>query len=170
MHTPLNKKNIRPAGGFTLIEIIAVLATLGVLAAMAAMAVQTDREDLSSALNTFRANLRYAQALGVAQSHLSDKTSSGNTVVWGLSCEGTSYTLQFDGDDQDLVKLPGSSDATISLPEGVQFSSTSNIHFNYRGQPMSSTQTLLDNDLAIKMKTDNTEQTVTVVADTGFVQ
>ena len=132
--------------------------------------VAPDQDSLSSGLNTFRANLRYAQSLAMGQSHLLDEDPSDNTVIWGLSWGGSTYQLQVQGGSQTYIKLPGSDSATITLPEAYSSAVRGSIHFNYRGEPVSTSESALSNDTSITLTQGTLSQAVTVVAETGFVQ
>ena len=153
-----------------MLEIIAVISLLGLFAVMGAMAFSPEQEDLSSVLNTFKANLRFAQALAVAQSRLTQEDPTDGTVIWGLSWTGSEYELKIDGKPSTDINLPGSSDSIITLPDDVSFTAESSIHFNYRGQPVNESETVSTDDITISLQAGSTTQTVTVIADTGFVQ
>lgn len=170
MSNLLQVHKVRSLQGFTMVEVVVVLLVLAVLATTAVVNVAPERETLSSAVNAFRANLRYAQSLAMSQAFLTEEDPSDDTVIWGLAWGGSSYQLQIQGASQNHINLPGTNNNIITLPGNAQFSGTGNIQFNYRGQPVSTSETVDSDDTTITLTEGGLSQTVTVVADTGFVQ
>ncbi|MEW6264533.1 MAG: type II secretion system protein [Thermodesulfobacteriota bacterium] len=165
-------------GGFTMIEVTVVLLIMAFLVLLAMARSSYNANELINQTELLKARLRYAQYMSL---------SGNDTSRWGLSFNtGTSanaYTFfrAYNGGVQNLL-FPGDTAAGYSFPSGsrIVVSSVTNpggltgaysapsppyLAYNDLGyiSNAASTITLMDNN------TGQTE-TVTVVANTGFVQ
>ncbi len=151
--------------GFSMLEFIAVLAILGLFAVFAFSSVNLAPYDVSSETAKLKASLRYAQSLAFAQAYL---PTGSDQCTWGLNITSTSYNLVRNGSTQTLVKLPGQSSASYSLPSGVSIT-PAQIYFNFRGMPASSTGAASGSDSTLTVSDSSESAMITVRQQTGFI-
>lgn len=136
--------------GFTMIEAISGMVVMGIIAAVALGHNFDTQADVYAEASVVRSHLRYARHLAL----------SDNISTWGISFDGNSYTLQEDGSASSLA-LPGSGSSTYSVASGVTVPSGLTVTFDDLGSPGSS---------SVSIDIDGGEVTITVTANTGFIQ
>jgi prepilin-type N-terminal cleavage/methylation domain-containing protein len=156
----------RGAAGFSLLEIIAVLVLFGLLAAFVMEDADMSVYDVVSERNNFITNLRYAQTLAFAQSHLPNGVDEN---MWGIQLAGSSYTLTMDGAAQVNVNMPGQSSATYNLPSGITISGAT-VNFDFRGRPVTAINVPIGGDSVVTISGDGSSESVIVIQNTGLIQ
>ncbi len=143
----------RNVNGFTLIELIAVLVIVGIVSAVAVTILSSlDKYKLMSEVEILKTHLRYAQSRAMS-----------DTVSWGISFNTENYWLKRYGESTTLSDLPNEEDSSHSLKEfGVTVSGTSNnVIFDIWGSSGGAT---------IVLSAGGDSETITVTANTGFIQ
>lgn len=142
------------------------MTLLSVLIVVANFDYSDDSNRLASEVNAFKANLRYAQALGFAQTNL----SGNDRVIWGIvPSGGTTYTLDCPTAGEGNVKFPRSTDINYTTTNGVRVAGNS-VYFDFRGRPVNMASTPNGADVTFTLSLGSLSDTVTVVQNTGLVR
>jgi len=143
------KNNKKCQRGLTLIEVIAVFVIIAVLAAIAVSRVMSTKEvSAITERDILKSHLRYAQMRA-----LSDDES------WGISCNGTTYTLLRNGATAPY-NLPGEGSAVYQSENNITFN-CGTITFDEWGSP--------DVDEDIEFSVNPGGYKVKVTKNTGFI-
>lgn len=145
-------------GGFTLIEVVTVVIIIGILSAYLLTRNADMDGQLQGRLSEVRSQLRYVQLSAM---------KSGAAYLT-MKCDGTNYWAQYA--NATLLALPGESSTTVSL-SGKSIAMTAfELRFDSLGIPYDSTGAKLVNATAITLTANGTNGTISVSAETGFVQ
>lgn len=143
---------MRPARGFTLLELVTVILILGILAAVAAASFNQKSIDQTWFLEQVKSALRYAQKTAIAQ----------RRVIYVSVSPSAPYQLAlcYDASCASAVSSIASSAAfVLAPPSGVILTaSVSPFSFNGLGQPSA----------AVTLSVNG--RPVNVSAETGYVQ
>ena len=143
---------MRPARGFTLLELVTVILILGILAAVAAASFNQKSIDQTWFLEQVKSALRYAQKTAIAQ----------RRVIYVSVSPSAPYRLAlcYDASCASAVSSIASSAAfVLTPPSGVILTaSVSPFSFNGLGQPSA----------AVTLSVNG--RPVNVSAETGYVQ
>lgn len=140
-----------PRAGFSLIELVVVLLLAGVLAAVIVPRVANFGAGPAAEADRLRANLRFAQALALAN----------NTADWSVLIGGQFYQLQRNGQPAP-VNFPGENGPVRTLAAGVQVTSGAGLlSLDQMGAPAGTT--------TITLSDGTRTQTVTMLGFTGLV-
>ena len=169
----MENRKIHKSSGFTLIEVIAVLVVVSVISAVVISRLMSSSPKLIAQADVIKSHLRYAQARAMS-----------SNVIWGISCDGSSYWLFKDGNTATKVVLPGEEpDNTIVLStqldaeyKGTISMEAFTISFNDRGVPYTDAAASSGNELtagdpeeAITLSSGGDSQTITITPNTGFI-
>ena len=145
---------MKPARGFSLVEVVVVLVIAAILAALA-LPRFTDSESKATWFHEeVKAAVRYAQRQAVAQKRcvFVDVTASQVKLVYGdASCAITATSLKF------LTGTSAGNAYVLDAPSGVSLSPVGSFRFDGLGRPAAGVT------LSVGTKT------VTVTAETGYV-
>ena len=148
----------RSAQGFTLIELTVVIGIVAILSAFAISRINTDSFNTEGFANQAAAAIRYAQKIAVSQRRNVTVTVSAGSVALSYPDIGT-----------PVRQPPGTDPFTIAKPSGVTLSGTlvgNTVTFSALGKP---TATTLPATLIVSGG-DIAPKTITIVAETGYVQ
>ncbi|MEN6507927.1 MAG: prepilin-type N-terminal cleavage/methylation domain-containing protein [Smithella sp.] len=157
------EKNINREG-FTLLELITVILILGVMASFVAVKfLSISAANLYSETDVIKSHLRYAQ------------TRAMNTnSVWGINISSTTqYSLFQNGNTSNVVILPGQEMSTVTLPTGVNFSSSTLgvVSFDTWGKPYSDAAGTIPPSVSrvITLVYGGDTKSITITQNTGFI-
>ena len=161
MRSPLTGNN----RGFTLLEVVVVIVLMAIFAILAvARQPQTDMT-LRASVEVLKSHLRYAQMRAMS-------TDSG----WGIeyNSAASNYWL-FRQSDNQRIALPGEAQTNVDLASGGVTIAPANFRliFDPRGRPDTSNSTLsfIARRATLTLsKAGESDQTVTIIENTGFVQ
>jgi prepilin-type N-terminal cleavage/methylation domain-containing protein len=168
--------------GFTLLEITAVLVLMAIISAyVIGRAIGTEQIDLSGQTDKIRAQIRYAQAMGMKRSD-ADK-------IWGIKFDPVNnqywlFTVNIPvvGNDEDQpinqITFPGERNKKVSAADfGVDINplAFNLLFFDRLGKPYTqytdpTANTALADDLTITLSASGQDRTITVIPETGLVQ
>ena len=141
----------RSGSGFTLIELAVVIAIAGILAAVALARIDTRPFNTEGFANQVAASVRYAQKVAIAQRRTVFVVTTASNIK--LCYTDTACT--------SAVREPASGSAfSHNTPSTVSLSATS-FSFDALGRPSAAATITVTGDVA---------RSVTVAAETGFVQ
>jgi len=141
----------RKSTGFTLIELVVVIIIATILAAFAISRINTASFDTEGFANRAAAMVRYAQKLAIAQRRTVFVVTTASNIKLCYTDATCATPVQ---------EPPGTNAFSYNAPSGVTLSVAS-ISFNALGKPTPAG--------AITVTGDGTK-TITVVAETGYVQ
>lgn len=156
----------KPAGGFTLIEVITVLIVLGVVSVLIANRVKYTDPGPAARLSELRSQLRYVQL---------EAMKTGQAL--GLACDGTNYwaytvSNSTSGSYSKLL-LPGESSPTVKLSAKDMGAGAFNHSFDANGIPYSGappTPAKLAASTTVTVTVRGASATLTLIPETGFIQ
>ena len=161
MRSPLTGNN----HGFTLLEVVVVIVLMAIFAMLAVSRQHHTDMTLRAGAEVLKSHLRYAQMRAM-----------GSDSGWGIEYNGaaSNYWL-FRQSDNQRIALPGEAQATVDLaPGGVTITPVNfRLIFDPRGRPDTANSTLPFNARRATLtlsKTGESDSTVTVVENTGFIQ
>ena len=171
------RKILNAEKGFSFLEIIAILVVMAILAVIAVSRSFNYDVEVYSGADTLRTHLRYAQTSAMNF----NPTSSGVPVIWGMSCNGTSYWLFRTTTTTNYIMLPEdekyiNANRTINLAAKKISVSNFTIFFDNRGIPYTAytdatTNTRLANNLTISVSpiSGGTTVNITITPLTGYI-
>ena len=133
-----------------MIELVTVIGIAAILAAFAIARINTQGFDTEGFANRAAAMVRYAQKIAISQSRTVFVVISSNTITLRYTTSGGT----------PLHEPPGTNAFSYSAPSGVAIADAT-FSFNALGKPSAGT--------TISVTGDGTK-TITVVAETGYVQ
>jgi prepilin-type N-terminal cleavage/methylation domain-containing protein len=158
MRTPLSVDN----RGFTLIEVIVVMILMAIFAMLAVSRQPQTDMTLKAGAEVLKSHLRYAQARAMS-------SDSG----WGIAYRGTegSYWL-FKQDDLRRFTLPGETQNSVNLASNAISIDEGdfNLTFDQRGRPSSTLAFNARQILLTLSKTGTSDETITILQNTGFIR
>ncbi len=138
-------------GGFSMIEVIAVLVLLGVIAAVVGNYTGTTGAELAAEEAILKSHLRFAQMRAM-----------NDTVPWGISFSGNTYTLTENG-AASTTNLPGTTTNNRTIDSALTLTpSASAITFDTWGSPGTTT-------ITITLSDGSETRAITVTRNTGFI-
>ena len=166
---------MRTARGFTLVELVMVIILIGIIAAYAAPRFDRDGFEVRNASGEVIEAIRYAQTLALQHSGLPDDDGDTNQDFYTFQVAGNGYTVAI-GDSNTThgnVSNPmsGAASYTQSWAAGevALATTTANIYFNSRGEPVNSAGNSLAADTTITVTVGGESDTLTVEQLSGFV-
>ena len=163
-----------PAGGFTLIELIAVIVIMGILS----LAILTRSSPLGGQelahMSEVRSQIRFVQLRAM---------KTGN--VYGFACDGTNYwafsfnsttttstaaTLTLPGESSAKVSLAGKNmTMSLSVPSGAAYFYFDGFGIPYASYTSASVNTKLALPATLTIAAGGSTGTLTVSPETGYV-
>ncbi|MDR3640441.1 MAG: prepilin-type N-terminal cleavage/methylation domain-containing protein [Humidesulfovibrio sp.] len=146
-------------GGFTLIELITVLIILGLLSALVLAQSANLNGELAARLSEVRSQLRYVQLSAM---------KSGSTYLT-IQSDGANYWAQYA--NATYLLLPGETSQSVSISAKSMVMPAFNLRYDSLGIPYDGTTgNKLSSAASITITANNTNGTLTVTPETGFVQ
>lgn len=142
----------RVSNGFTLTELVVVIVIATILSAFAISRINVASFDTEGFANRAAAMVRYAQRIAISQRRTVWVVISGNTL-------SLCYTTAACGGGA-VQEPPGTNAFSYSAPSGVTLAGA-NFSFDALGRPSAGGTITVTGDVA---------RTITVAAETGYVQ
>jgi MSHA pilin protein MshC len=163
--------------GFTLIELIMVIILIGIIAAYAAPRFNRDAYDARAASVEIIEAIRYAQTMAMQHSGLAADADADPDFYY-FQIAGNTYTVAIGDSSTPTIStvanpMTGAAAYAQSWAAGkvtLAVTGAASIHFNSRGEPVSSTGSSLAANTTINVTTGSETNTVTVEQLTGFTR
>jgi MSHA pilin protein MshC len=162
---------LRKQSGFTMVELVVTITLIGILAATAAPRFfKRETFDARGFSDQIASMVRYAQKMAVAQQRAVFVRLNGSDVALCYDSGCSKHVIHPAGTGP--VSCGGSNTwFCVQKPTSLTYTSTQPLfYFNALGQPVDSNNVVLGTSISIEIGGDTTMRTVTVNAETGYVQ
>ena len=162
-------RDLRHAGGFTLVELIMVLLLLGILGGYAAPRIFSNTDFYARGFHDETlALLRYAQKTAIAQRRMVcvnfNTTATPHTATLLMENPAGPGAVSCT---MNVAGPKGESPAVVRAGTGVSYGSATNLIFNGLGQPVNSARVPLTANTTVQVAT--AASAITIEFGTGYV-